>query len=346
MEFDDNLEVAVDSPGHVVGSITSLATVIAAKAKTYSITLDTDFSYQEYGGPGETRGLDGFKPAVSLKFIKKTKLTDYTLAASFVRQDATTSEFDESGLTNIDGDRLTYSANASVNHQVNRSNNLIFSTNVTTVDFTETTPSLTPYFDANARLAWKHMMTRRTDATVSGSLGYYNADNLEDTESWIFRSNVDVAHRWTKRLTVTGGLGANFVRTSRTTGSEDNSGFSGNVGLNYRRKQTTIRLNLSHSLDPSSTGELENRTSASIGFIRKITRRSTFAVDASFGMQRSFDSSDNSRETLSISPLYTYMPARNWQTSLGYTYRYSHDTESAQSHKVFMSVSRSFTPLP
>ena len=346
MEFDDNIGVAVDSPGNVFGSTTSLATTIAANAKTYSIIFDTDFGLNEYGGPGETRGLDSFNQSGSVALTKKTTLNAYALNLSFSHQPVSTTEFEDTGLTNVDASRLYYSADGSVTHQVNKRNSLILSARALSTDFTGTSTGLTPYFDASTSLAWKRMLTRRTDATLTGSLGYYAADNAEDTTSWIFRSKVDVSHKWTKRLTLTGGLGTNFVRTDKTTGSESSTGFSGDMGLDYRRKRTSITLRLSKALEPSSGGELQNRTSAAIGISQQINGYSAISLNASFGTQESAGSGTTSRDTVTISPLYTYRPAQNWQTSLGYTYRYSKASESAQSHKVFMTVSRSFAPLP
>jgi len=346
MEFDDNISVATPSPGNVVGSTTSLATAIAAKAKTYSIILDANLALKEYAGPGETRGLDSFNQEASLVLFRQTKLTDYAVKFYFANQDVATTEFEDTGLTNVDSRRLTYSADATIDHQFNRRNNLILSAQAKMVDFSNMTSGLTPYFDASTSLAWKHMMTRRTNATISGSLEYYEADNATDTTSWIFKTNLDVQHRWTKRLTVNGGIGANFVHTDKTTGSERSTGFSGKLGLEYRRKRTTINANLSHALTPSSTGELQNRTSAAFGISRKINSRSTLALNAIYSHQQSDGTGTTSRDTLSISPILTYIPARYWNTSLGYTYRYSETTKTAQSHKVFMSVSRSFTTMP
>ena len=69
-------------------------------------------------------------------------------------------------------------------------------------------------------------------------------------------------------------------------------------------------------------------------------------MSAAYGLADSLDGNSDTRQTVSVSPLFTYMPARNWQTSLGYLFRYSDDDGSAHSHKVFFNVSRSFTPLP
>jgi len=345
MEFDDNYELAEDSPGHVVGSVTSLSTAIAAKARTYSLELNGRVGIRKYAGPGATSDLDGVDPYISLGFTKGSKLTDYTLSTSFRRQDATAAEFDDTGVTNVNGDRLTFHTNAGVVHQVDRLNSLIFSADATIVDFTEDAASLTPYFDANMSLGWKRMIAPRTHATIKGSVGYYNADDAVDTESWIFGASFGLNHRVNRRLTVSGGVGVNHVRTERMTGDENNTGISGNLNVDYKRKHTTVYFSLSQAFEPGSEGEIENRTRAQVGVSHKINSKSAVSMNASYGISDPVGGNSDTRQSVSLSPLFTYMPAPHWETSLGYTFRYIDDDETAHSHKVFFSVSRDFTLL-
>lgn len=346
MEFDDNYQLDPDSPGHVVGSITGLAAAIAAKARTYVINLDGSVSLRKFGGPGASSDLDGVFPYVSLGFTKGTKLTDYTLSTSFRLQDASTAEFDDTGMTNVDGDRLTFATNAGIVHQVDRLNSIIFSANATVVDFTEDATSLIPYFDGNTSLGWKRMVTPRTSVTLTGSAGYYRADDSPNTESWIFGADIDVTHKLTRRTSVSGGIGVNHVETDRKTGDESKTGFSGNLSFDHQRKRTRVYVNFSHALEPSSDGEIEYRTRAEVGFNHQITRRAAFSMSAAYGLADSLNGGSKTRQTVSVSPLFTYIPARNWQTSLGYLFRYSDDDGAARSHKVFFNVSKSFTQQP
>ncbi len=359
VEVDDNYTVSSKSPGHVVGSITRLATAIEAVAPTHSFNLGHSFDLYQYAGPGDSVVSDEFNfDDFSIGFSKQRKLTTYGLSGSFTREPASISEFEDTGFTTVDADRLTFRADASASHQINRQNSVSLNVSATSVNFTEDDDDLNPFFSANTSLSWSHQFNRRTSASVSGNIGYSEFEDDRNTRSLVFSSTVGLSHRLTKRLSVSANLGVRMNKSNEDAtlllpASDDtDTGFTGDVSLDYQRsKHSNLSLSWSQGLVPSADGDLRNRTSINLSIDHRINRKSSLAMSIRSSLQEpSSGSGSEWRKTLSISPSYSRQLSPYWNADLGYLFRYSDSgsgaTGSASSNKVFISVSRQFVVVP
>ena len=356
VDFDDNRSVVPDSPGYVITSTSNLATTIAATAPTHSFSLSHSFDYIAYAGPGASALSNEFNfDDFSMSLSKSRKLTTYGLSASFNREPTSISQFDDTGITTTDADQLTFSASGSMSHQINRNNSVSFDVSATRTDFTRDIDGLTPYFSASSSLTWSHSFNNKMSGNVSSSASYTDFDNDQNTRSIIFSSNVGLSSELSKRWSASASIGARMSRTEEDAtmtapaSKTENVGFNGNLSVSYSpTKDTAVSFGLAQSLQPSSSGELRNRTSVNFNAVRTINSLSSFSLSASASVQENASGTGGAlRKTLTISPGYTRKLTSKWNSNLGYTFRYSDSgMTTAHSNSVFVSVSRGFTILP
>jgi hypothetical protein len=355
MEADDNIDVVPSSPGYVVGSITGLETTISAEMPTHILKFDTDLELRRFGGPGATGELDAFNPTASLSVSKQTKLTAYEIFASISRRNASSVEFEDTGRTTVDTDRLDYLIRANATHRVNESNSLSILADAELVDFIDDA-GLTPYFATNLDVTWAHEINARTIATLGAEFGYFAADDDRNRTEISLAPTIGVSHRLTKRIAINGSIGPSFALNRQdalfpATPAVDELtvGYTGDLELRYRRKRTNISLGLRQGLEPSSLGELLNRSSATFALDHQMDRYSSFNFNTTVSSQESQSNAggnSGTRQTLIIETGLTRRLARNWQGELGYTFRYSDaDGVTASSNKVWLSISRTFDIL-
>lgn len=355
-DADDNRSVVPDPPGYVVTSTSKLATTITADAPTHHFTFSHSFDYLKYAGPGATGLEDKFDfDDFSMSLTKNRKLTTYGLSASFTREPTSVTQFEDTGITTTNADQLTVSASGSVSHQINHNNSVSLSLSATNTDFTENVDGLTPFFSANSSLTWSHSFNNLTSGNISGRLSYARYEDDENSRNLIFSSTIGLSRQLTKNLSTSVNVGARVSRSEQDatmlmpSSSQVLAGFNGNLSVSYKpNSDTSLSLSLAQSLDPSASGELQNRTSLSLSLNRAINSQSSFSLGVRAAVQESASNSGGAlRKTLSVSPTYTRKLTSKWNSSLGYLFRYSDTgTSTAHSNKVFVSISRAITIIP
>ena len=288
VEVDDNYRVSATNAGNVLASITRLSTSIEAIAPTHRFNIGHSFDLYQYAGPGSSALDDKFNyDDFSVGFTKETKLTTYILGASFKREPTSTTEFDDTGNTTVDADRLTLSANGGVNHRVNARNSLAFDVSARSVTFSPDTGDLVAYFSANSSLAWTHEVNALTSVNTRGSVGYSEFDDDQNSRNLYFSATVGVKRKLTKRLSASldvGALGA-ILKEDATmllpADEESGIGPTVNFSVDYRRKRTNISFSGTQALEPSADGELQSRTSVNLNIDHQIDSQSSVSLGVS-----------------------------------------------------------------
>ena len=348
--FSDNLDLLPDPVGSVLYSTSSISTTITAALPTLEIELDAGLTYNTYSGSGSAGKSDSLGQNYMLSLTKDTRSTTYSASIGFTVQDAQSSELDDTGLTQIDTNRITTRGTAGIDHAVNRNNRIGIDGTVTSVDFSTETADLTPFFSASLAGTWTHLVNSRITTNVKSSVSLFEPDDGTGSQSVTFRNALGMSVAWTKNLDVSGSGGVHLItRHDDVTPTSTAAGFSGDLDVEYRQKRTTYNLKLSQDVSPSAAGELLTRTSVSASLRHKVNERTGVNLSAGLVDQggASNGSTTNDRTTFSLSSSIDFQLTRLWQAVLGYDFRHREEGNSnASSNAIYVRVSRDAILLP
>ncbi len=355
LEFDDNISRALNSPGEVYGSSTGLATDFNWRTPRLEISGGAGAEFKKFTGPGKTDNLDSFNQNANLGLTKKSARSEFSIEGSFRSQNSSFSELDDTDITNQDTDRLTYSLISDLSYEINSRNTVNFSGEVTLVDFSKSSTSLTPFVNISAEAGWLHRLTNLTDLLTNIGWSRFSADNAQKTRSDTFSFSSGIAAKLTPRLSIGATVGVDIVNTDQnqigggtTSSSQSNLGVQADIGVDYAIQNTQVSFSLSQGTQPSASGEVNQRTTAEFSIGHDINRRSNVGLTASVSRQESVSNSISStRDLFSIEPKYSYQLAREWSASVAYLFvKRKTDTGSAQSNKLYFVVTRDLTIDP
>jgi hypothetical protein len=249
----------------------------------------------------------------------------------------------------------------------------------TSIDYSEVAGNRTPRDTVDGRLTWSLRLTPVFSGTLSGRYFRYAADNPEDTRIRENELETGLVFEPTEVLRLNAGVG--YVQRERreTVGGvrqtvEDNTGLSFRSGLRYDFQDFVVdaSLRVSTAADetrvsgdlratyPLPTGSVSGRvfqsfagggtgdeirvTGVSFGLLRELdpVSRINFNVAAS-RRENLDDPTDPDVDRLDFVSTYSYDLTAALAASIGYRFRARReDPERAQSHAVFVQISRSF----
>jgi len=357
LEFDDNITRSVSSSGNVYSSLSTISADFAWKMPRLELSASTGTSFRKSAGPGKSDNLNSFDPNLSLGLVKRGLTSTISLSSSFKMQNSTFSELEDTDVTNQKTDRLTLSLNSGWTYNINSNNAFSLSGGLTVVDFTKSSPSLSPFINLNTQAQWTRNLTNLT--SVNGTLGvsFFKADNIEQRQSTTFSTSVGLSTRLSPRLSVNSNAGVNLIKTNENLvvlgavvgkTSDTSLGFKTDMGVTYALRSIQLSLTAQQALDPSASGQLNQRSSLGFSINKTINRRSSLSLSTQASRRKSAsDSSSEITDQFSFNPRYTYKLARDWQASIGYDFTYrKNDTGTAQSNKLFVSLSKDTTIDP
>ena len=357
ISVNDNYDLVSSSPGAVLVSRTSLSASILAEMPTFVIGTGLSLSYLAYAGPGRGTRENGFDfPSLNFNATKTLKNTTFTVSGSFSIDDTATTQIDDTGIIDINANQITSNLNAGVSRNINNNNSISVDISATSVSFSEGADQFTPYIDVNVSGQWTHLVNSNIQTGLTSSIGFYQADGASELRRRIFKAGGTASVQLTKTFSVNGGLGVDVV-SAEGSGAMPASfdilavGYSGNFSANYRGNRTEYALNMSHGVEPSASGRLEQRTRLSLTATHDIpiNARSDLTLAASYAYLRSASPtiSETASQIVRFSPTYSIELTPYWDANLGYTFTYrDEDGEKAHSNLIYFSIARSGTLLP
>lgn len=272
---------------------------------------------------------------------------------------------DDDGVLEIETDagdeedalRVSLGGTASLSHTINSINSVSLGVSASMVDFIDGGASLTPYTNFGLNGGWNAQLTPTLSGGLSSGMSAYFSDGADERSTYTF--NVSGNTGWTvnRRLSMNASLGPNLSFSSSTdasTGLKDeytSLSARGQVGISYALNDTKWAASLSQGVQPSSDGAIANTTSLSLRMRHQINDASAVsaATSLSYYLPLSEEDEDSVSERLNLSlrTSYSYALTKTVDASLGYAIRLKHeDDESFVSHKVFLTLTKSFTFLP
>ncbi len=347
--FSDNLDLLPESAGAVLFSTTNLNTTITAALPTLEFTLDAGWTYNTYAGPGADGKSSALGQDYSLSVKKETKSTDYSASLGFTVQDAQTSELEDTGLTQIDTNRITTSGAIGIDTAINHNNRIAIDGTVRQVDFSTETDDLNPFFNASLAATWTHLVNSRITTDAKSSISLFKPDNGTGSRTITFLNTVGISVKLTKNLDISGSGGLHLVNTrDDMTPASTAVGFSGKLDAELRRKRTRYGVKFSQNVSPSAAGELLTRTGISTSIRHSINDRTDWSVSAGISTQSGVsDGSSTDRTQLTVSSSLNYRLTRHWQAIFGYDFRRKEEGgETASSNGVYVRMTRDSVLLP
>ena len=374
-EADTNRKLDPDPDGAVFGAITRLNVDFGYATPRTDWTLSTGAVAAGYVGSGDTDGLNRLDPLLNTRVEHRGQRFVTGATGSFSRKSTSFVEFDEDGGIDNEGARISTDAVRTVvrvggfwTFLVDARNSLTVSSFGRVERFSEEADDLEPSTSFGGRLSWSHQLDPLTSVSLQTGVQHFTADDDVDTAS----TNVDVSlgltRALTPRLSLTGTAGVAATRRTEdeiaflgigpvvvpvVTGRESDYSVSGigSLGFSYRMDDTTFQLSASQSVQPSSRGELQDRTALSFGIRHRLAPRHDLsflsAVTRRTGAVGSDGSSDEDTILFQLSPTYSYRVTEDWDASVGYRFRLSdEDDGTAISNAIFFGFSRDLAIFP
>ena len=359
LNFDDNLDTQQNSDGEVLTSATSINLNSTLRTPRSDFSLNTGTTLRKSFGPGANSDLDTADPRVNGRY--QYRGTDYTVGAhgSFTVSNTAFTETDEIDVggfeqtitTNGETQRISYTYGADVTINVNRTDKASAFVTVSSTDFAETVAGLVPSDSLMFGGSWSTVLTRRTSASINGSMRFFNGRSDSETISLSAR----LSSKLTPTLSANIGAGINITETERLVAgvlqTDTSVGQSFNLSLSYVLGLTTFSASLAQNLSPSDEGDLRQRTSIAASMSHRINTKSSFTLSSYYAIQEA--TTDNAttatsdRNSAGFSVNYSYRLARYWNLLLGYSFRFSDTNNGAGiSNAVYGSISRQFVLVP
>lgn len=375
-EADSNFQLDEDSEGAVVGSTTTIGLRLTAETKRTVWNLNTGARLTAFGGEGDDTGLDRSDPRISTGVVHRGKRYTANAAFSYVRTsqafaqfglaplpegavplpggvvllpDGSVSPIEEfATISNEDATLNRYTARGGLTYSIDPRNRVSASASSSLTRFSEETGELVDNTNYGGTVAWERDLTPRTQSELSFGLQHFTADDAVSTETLAFTATAGFNSELTPRLTFGLDAGASLIDLSQDPpGSDDLSvDFAGGLRVDWEAPDTRFSLSARHSVEPSSLGELQSRTTVGLSAGHSINERSDLSLVSSFSRQVSTGQDlglDDDRYLLVLGPTYGIDLTSRWRLSMGYRLRLA-DQEGglATSHNVFVGVSRSF----
>ncbi|MFT4792127.1 MAG: hypothetical protein ACJAVR_002266 [Paracoccaceae bacterium] len=253
--------------------------------------------------------------------------------------------------------RLSLAASGSLNHTVNALNSLSMSFNASKVDYINGSDSLTPYIRFGLNGGWDAQLSPTVSGGLSAGASAYFSDGADERTTYTF--NVSGNSGWTvnRRMSVNASLGPSLSFTSRTdtnTGLGDEySSVSARaqIGISYALRDTSWSAGLSQGVQPTTQGSIANLTSLTLQMNHSVNEASSVSLASSLSYQLPLSQQDEADVgndmNLTLRAAYNYALTRDVNASLGYALRWKdQEVNSFVSHKVFLTLTKSFTFLP
>jgi hypothetical protein len=251
--------------------------------------------------------------------------------------------------------RLSLSGSASLRHTVNKRNSLSLSFTTSKVDYIDGTTSSTPFMQTAVSTGWTGQLTPTVSSGLTASLSSYVSDAVDERSSYTLNLSGNGGWKVNQRLSLSSSLGPSLSLTSRTVNGEavETTDVSARVsaGLSYVLSDTQLSASLSNGVQPTSLGATANVASLSANLSHKVNELSSIGVNGALSYRTAMSQQDaatvSDQMSLSARATYSYALTSDVDATLGYGFRWQDQaTTSPMSHKVFLTLSRSFTLLP
>jgi hypothetical protein len=323
------------------GALSSYSSIIAnavARTPDSKFAFDGSINYQKYWGPGvEGSPSENFGGSAHFLYQVSGKVEgdrEY-IEAGWHRQSSPFALLGELGvLTNVRGFLDTSSVGGGIDRWISALDFVSIAAHSTYTSYDPGT-SGTPFLDTLANATWRHRISPIATLVASSDAEFEHFDNVLNTDNIILRESAGIEATLSPLLSFRGMAGAAYVQTERgspalsiapvaTPNASANSSladFIGNMVLTYKMfPDTTLTLNASQTIAPSTVGSLLKTSTAGVGLSYQVNSHQTLLFETDVSQTTSSGVTSN---FLSGSIVYSYLLTKEWTLQL--SYRHLHE---------------------
>ena len=246
-------------------------------------------------------------------------------------------------LFNAEGTRTRFGLFFAGDHDINALTVAGLELRYSHTDFDPVTADQVPSDDFKLSGNLRHNLNPRTDLTASGTLGWYQSENLIRTESFSADLRAGIDHEISSLTRVNGGFGLSFVNTDETVGTLRKSTWSTallvDAGVSHDYADGTINLSLSQGVSPNAAGEQQISTGLRGSISYDLNQNTSLGFSAGFSRQEKLGGGSAVETVLSLSPSLSVDLADDLSATASYSLQSGDGTIN---HRVNVGLSRAF----
>ena len=297
-------------------------------------------------GMDPSRNFTFSTPSVRLDFSNRGRRTTTSAGVSYVTGPITFEEVQaDLSLADETTDQTSIRGDFVVSTRLDNTKSTRFSARVSQLDFETTSAELVPSIDYSLDGALTYQRDRITSFDFTGSVGWFDGDGVEDSQSFRATVGVGVSRALNSNTELDADIGLAFVNTEETVLGVREEDWSLSVlfgaGISYGLADGAVDVGISQRIAPSSEGALAVNTGLTAEYSRQINESSAVAVTAAISRQETIGIGDDPSETsVSISPSYTRQIARDVEMEAAYTFL--RDDSGDVSHGISIELEKVF----
>jgi hypothetical protein len=178
---------------------------------------------------------------------------------------------------------------------------------------------------------------------------YQSGTNTLGTENDIYGLSLTSEYALSESWLLSGQAGINYIdSTSKTLARPTNTSNTGsifNISINRKLQTQTLSIDISRSLNPSSSGEVNKQDVFQTRWTKTLNEKLSFSLAGSYlETTDAFGNESNKREYISIQPSFNWNFAENTTIKLSYSYKQQQDNLSskAESNSMLFGIKHDF----
>jgi hypothetical protein len=345
LEYDDNVLMRDDNKE---GSfIFSVQPTINAEYKTETFSLGTQFGYK-FARYNQLSRLNESEPFIQINSIKTDARSTLQLNLAYSEDLSRNTASEDSG--NFDSDTLITARSVTPSYSYNLTERDTVSLSASYSDREYSTNEFSDNNTKSLSASWNRNVTERLMLGLASTATFYQSGtNTLGTENDIYDFSLTSEYALSESWLLSGQAGVNYIdSTSKTLGQSTNSSNSGsifNISINRKLQTQTLSIDISRSLSPSSSGEVNKQDVFQTRWTKTLNEKLSFSLAGSYlETTDAFGNESNKREYISIQPSFNWNFAENTTIKLSYSYKQQQDNLSskAESNSVLFGIKHDF----
>ena len=299
IEGDDNKRLRSSDEKGVVGVELRATVQLTRKTENSDIYVRGGLSSDRYDGDDDS-GLDSDDQYLYAGGNWRGERSEFSIDGEFRRESSLLTELEDTGLFEDVERRVTKSISPQYEFNLFENTQLTTGLSYIDVEFPNSIPvSLTEYDFKSANVGISHDLTERSTVSLNVFHSIYEADTFDndvDTTGANLRYSKTINETWFAY----GGVGYRESKfknvVAGTTVRDDDTGALYEAGVVRQSETSRLELSLSNELQPSASGNINERDEYRLDYRRMITERWTGGLNFLFLENQSVNSNNDSND--------------------------------------------------
>jgi hypothetical protein len=285
------------------------------------LVFNLGYSIEQYHQLSE---LDEENPFFGLKASKRTELSTWGVEVEYTETASRNTAIENTGNFSSTSVVTTRGISPSYQYSISERDSLGIS-----FDYTQREYSTNEFNDNENKTissSWHHQFNERLSSNLDLSYSLYESGtSFTGTKNNTFNISLGSSYLISERWSIQGRVGVRQLESERFTeglkSTNSTSGSSFNISANYYGEINTFNVSAAQSLNPSSSGDVNEQLSYSASWDRNLSETMSFILGVGYRETVSASEiSSNKRENISFNS--TLVKNLSEQASLSFNYEY------------------------